>query len=129
MNEIIGLTDKGESVLILVLEPGNIHMLREGRPIQKHIQDYFPDGIPKKLDLVIHFSMTPFADSKKFREMAQIVVDEKSAKQVRPHCPECKSTIEQLGVWRNESVMALTFCSECGCIFGMVPSEIVKGLR
>jgi hypothetical protein len=128
MNELIAKGADGQTVLILVLEPGNINLLREGRPIDKRIHDYFPDGIPRKLELVIHYSETPLADSKAFAKMSKMTFDERSSKKVRPHCPECKSTIEQLGVWRNESRMALTFCSQCGCIFGMVPTEVANAL-
>jgi ribosomal protein L37AE/L43A len=42
-------------------------------------------------------------------------------KSQRPHCPECRSSIEQLGVWRSESPLWLAFCSICGCTLGSMP--------
>jgi len=90
----------------------------------------FPDGIPRRLELVIDFDETPLATAKKLSSEAEVAVDERSlVAPKQPHCPECRSTIEQLGVWRNESPMALTFCSVCGCVFGMVPSEIARDLK
>src|SRR4051812_45389844 len=105
MNEIVTQNAKGESTLILVLEPGNLFLLKQGNPIQKHLEAYFPDGIPKKLELVILFSETPNADAKEFAKMAQVVLDERSSVNQlrRPHCPECKSTIEQFVIMKNES--------------------------
>src|ERR1039457_1767158 len=120
MNQIVGINDDGMTFLALELEPGNIHRLRQGDPILLHVQDLFPDGIPKRLELVVSFSETPIASARKMSGQAEVVIDERSRVTKQPHCPECKSTVEQIGVWRNESPMALTFCATCGCIFGMV---------
>jgi hypothetical protein len=116
--------------MLMVLEPGNIERLKQGHPISKRIEDFFPDGVPEKLEVLIFFSETPVADAKEFSKMSQKTIDERTPEiqARRPHCPECKSTLEQLGVWRNESLIAIVFCSQCGCIFGTVPSEIMRSL-
>jgi hypothetical protein len=132
MNQLVGKDEHGNSILVLLLEPGNIHkMTKLGMPVDVRIEDFFPEGIPRKLRLTVAFSETPIADSKQLAELAEVALDERSqaSVKVRPHCPECRSTIEQLAVWRNESPMALTFCATCGCVFGMVPSEIARTLR
>lgn len=37
-----------------------------------------------------------------------------------PHCPECKSPIEQLGAWRSHDVpLWIAFCEVCGCVMGI----------
>jgi len=130
MNHLLMKDVNGKNVLVFVLEPGNVNLLREGRPISKHIEEFFPDGIPRNLELLIFYSETPVHDAKEFEKMSKMTFDERTpaSKTRRPHCQECKSTIEQLGVWRNESPMAITFCPQCGCVFGMVPSEVVKSL-
>jgi hypothetical protein len=130
MNFLISRNDKGEHIIVLVLEPGNIHRLKHGQPILQKLNDFFPDGVPKKLELGIFYSETPVADAKEFMKMSKTGFDERSFenKSRVPHCPECKSTVEQFGVWRNESIMAIVFCPMCGCTFGMLPSELVKDL-
>jgi Zn ribbon nucleic-acid-binding protein len=132
VNQLVGRDNDGTPVLILVLEPGNIHrIVSEANPIDLRVESMFPDGIPRKLRLVVAHSETPVADARAFAGMADVALDERTpkVKTTRPHCPECHSSIEQLGVWRNESPMAISFCVACGCVFGMVPSEIAKGLK
>ena len=130
MNHLLMKDDKGGNVFVLVMGPGNLNLMREGHPVSKRIEEFYPDGIPRKLEVLIFYSETPVHDAKEFSKMAQMSFDERAPanKQRRPHCQECKSTIEQLGIWRNESPMAIAFCPECGCVFGMVPSEVVKTL-
>jgi hypothetical protein len=129
MNHLTLRNEDGTMTLVFVLEPGNILKLTQGHPIEKHLADYFPDGVvPQRCDLVIMFSETPIADAKEFTKMAAITIDERAAREIRPHCPECRSTIEQLGVWRNESPMAICFCTQCGSVFGMVPQEVANAL-
>jgi Zn ribbon nucleic-acid-binding protein len=131
MNQLVGQDHDGSPGLILILEPSNIHKLFDNEPIDLRVESMFPDGIPRKLRLVIAHSETPVADAKKLAEMSDVSLDERTyrIKTKVPHCPECHTTIEQLGVWRNESAMALTFCVGCGCVFGMVPSEVVRQLK
>ena len=131
MNQLVGKKEDGTPFLALVLEPGNLQRLQQNQPIVMRIHDLFPDGLPKRLELMIDFSETPVADAKQFAKQAQVTLDERTAisKSKRPHCPECHTTVEQLGVWRNESPMALTFCTGCGCVFGMVPSEVARTLK
>jgi hypothetical protein len=132
MNQLVGKSADGTPVLCFILEPANIHrMVRERNPIDVRIESLFPEGIPRKLELVIAYSETPVADWKDMEKRAEVALDERASitRTTKPHCPECRSTIEQLGVWRNESPMALAFCSVCGCVFGMVPSEVAKGLK
>lgn len=123
---------KNGKMLICVLEPGNIQRLKEAKPIEFSLNEGpYEKGLPAKLSIVILLSETPIADSREFEKWLApegVKIDKRSESK-RPHCPECRSTIEQLAVWRNESAMALTFCAVCGCIFGMVPSEIAKGLK
>jgi hypothetical protein len=116
--------------LVLVLEPGNIYRMQQGDPVLKRLVDFFPDGVPKDLELLLFYSMTPIADAKEFAKMSKMTLDEREfmKRSIRPHCPECKTTIEQFGVFRNESAMAIVFCPECGCVYGMVPQEVVKTL-
>lgn len=128
MNQIVGKLENGTPFLALALEPGNLHKLRQGSPITLHIEDFFPDGIPKKLELSIFHSETPLADARALAKMADLVLDERSTTQKKPHCAECKSTVEQLGLWRNDSPVAVVFCSACGCVFGLVPSPVVSEL-
>jgi len=99
--------------------------MREGHPVSKRIEDWYPDGIPRKLELLIFWSDTPVHDAKEFSKMAQMSFDERAPaiKQTRPHCQECKSTIEQLASGENESPMAIAFCPDCGCVFGMVRAK------
>jgi hypothetical protein len=128
MNHLV-LNDPADNMpsLILVLEPGNFHRMTRGDPVVKRLHDFFPDGLPKRLKLVLFYSETPIADAKKFAQMAKQTVDLHTPEQkTRPHCPECHSTIEQFGVFRNESPMAIVFCPECGCVYGMVPQEVMK---
>lgn len=129
MNQFTGRAADGKQFVEFRLEPGNIERLKQGEPIAKRIEDLFPDGIPRRLQLIITYSETPVADARELKDMAEVVLDERSQVQKRPHCPECKSTIEQLGVWRNESPMAISYCAVCGCVFGMVPAEVARGLK
>lgn len=131
MNAATGTNKDGSRFLLIVLEPGNVHKLQKGQPMHFRIEDMFPDGIPRKLEVVIAHSETPIGDGKKLAEIADVALDERTPQNEnrRPHCPECRSTIEELGVWRNESLMALAFCAQCGCTLGMVPQEVVKALK
>lgn len=126
MNQLVGKDDQGNPVLVLILEPGNVHkIVNENNPIGLQVESLFPNGIPRKLRLVIAHSETPVADAKGLRELADVALDERMprSKAKVPHCPECRTTIEQLGLCRNESPMALVFCSVCGCVLGMVPKD------
>lgn len=132
MNQLMLKDKDGIDVLLLVLEPGNIYkLIDENKPIELRVEDNYPEGIPRKLKLGIFFSPTPVADARKFSQMTKITLDERTPQNEkrRPHCGECRSTIEQLGIWRNESPLAITFCPMCGCVFGMVPQEVAKELK
>ena len=118
MKQLVGTKTDGTPFVGLILEPGNLHRLRRKQPILLHIEDFFPDGIPKRLELLISFSETPIADAAALKDFADVVFDERSAVKKRPHCPECHSTIEQIGAWGNESPLVLIFCTSCGCVFG-----------
>jgi hypothetical protein len=126
MNKITGTHSDGRRFLALILEPGNIFRLCQKRArIMLRIEDEFPDGIPPKLLLEIHYSETPLADAAQLKGMAKMTFDERSAvtDKLRPHCPECHSTIEQLGMWKGDSPIALLFCAQCGCAFGSFPAR------
>jgi hypothetical protein len=134
MNRVYGEGKNGK-VVICVLEPGNIHKLVEERkPIEFSLNDGpWKHGLPAKVSIAIAYSETPIADSKQIREMMPDAhfTDTRTptSKSKLPHCPECRSTIEQLGVFKNESAIALVMCAVCGCVFGTVPSDAVKELR
>jgi|SRR5215467_3678392 len=128
MNQIVGKKDNGSSFLALVLEPGNLHKLRQGKPILVRIEDSFPDGIPSRLELALFHSETPVRDAQELRKMAEVTIDERTPVQEskRPHCPECRSTIETLGLQRNESPIAIVFCATCGCVLSTVPKAATE---
>jgi len=73
--------------------------MREGHPVSKRIEDWYPDGIPRKLELLIFWSDTPVHDAKEFSKMAQMSFDERAPaiKQTRPHCQECKINDRAVG--------------------------------
>lgn len=134
MNQLVGKTKDGSPFLALVLEPGNLHRLQRNEPIRVRVQDHFPDGIPKRLDLLIDYSETPVADAREFAQAAEIAFDERTpvTKQKRAHCPECKSTIEQLAALRNEGAPTVVYCAVCGCVLGILPigaAEYFEGMR
>lgn len=120
MNCIVGEDQDKKKFLALVLEPGNIHRLQTGLPIRVSVEGMFPDGIPKRLDLMIAYSATPVADARSLTDMAEVTLDERTpiAKDKRPHCPECRSTVEQVGVLKGDPISML-FCPSCGCTLGL----------
>ena len=129
MNKLWGRGVDG-NVLLCILEPGNVHKLKNNEPIDINLNDGpWKSGLPAKVHVVIAYSETPVTDAKQILkdypgEDQRTPVLEKQ----RPHCPECKSTIEQLGVWRSdEAPLWLSFCAMCGCVFGV--SKPVEGLE
>lgn len=124
MNKIF-TEDLDGKVLICVLEPGNIHKLVDERlPIRIALNEGpFEKGLPAKLTVLIHYSETPVADARELAQHSKSFEDQRApkVKTTRPHCPECKSSVEQLGVWRNDSPVWLAFCVMCGCVFGSMP--------
>ena len=132
MNKLYGEGPKGK-VLVCILEPGNLQKLKQNQPIEINLNDGpWKNGLPPKIEVVIAYSETPVADMRKFvRDFPAMAVDDRRtvvSESKRPHCPECKSTVEQLGVWRSdESPLWLAFCATCGCIFGV--SRPIEGLE
>ena len=123
MNQLVGTNSSGKPFLALVLEPGNLHKLQQHQPISIHVEDLFPDGIPKHLELAILYSETPIADARKLSGMAEVTFDERTPIQEskRPHCPECRSTIEQMGMMKHhESPIDTFFCAVCGCVLSVM---------
>ncbi len=126
--------DADGKLLICVLEPGNIHKLvAERLPIRIPLNEGpYEKGLPAKLNVLIYFSETPVADARELGKVAKVQIDTRSPKvnSSRPHCPECHSTIEQLGVWRSETPVWLIFCTMCGCVLGSTPraAELEKKL-
>lgn len=118
---MVGKKDNGGSFIALALEPGNLHRLRQSQPILLRIEDQFPDGIPKRLELMIAYSETPVMDARKLAQHAEVVLDERSAVMKRPHCPECRSTVEQFGMLTSDAPVNAIFCPTCGCILGIIP--------
>lgn len=108
--------------MMLVLEPANLHRLKNGDPVLVHVEDFFPDGIPATLELMVAYSETPHADAKEFVKMSKMTLDEKTPKlqAQRPHCPQCRSTIEQVGKFGQSGFpMTIFFCPLCGCTMGI----------
>jgi hypothetical protein len=132
MNSLVGTNDRGGQFIALVLEPGNLTRLKERKPIKVRIEDWFPDGIPGSLELLIAFSDTPIADAREFVKVAEMSFDERIhvARAKRPHCPECKSTIEQLGGLVNEGAPTVLYCPQCGCTLGVIMAgkDVLKGV-
>lgn len=131
MNKFVARGKDGRPIFGMVLEPGNLEKLKQGSPILEHIDSWFPNGIPRKLDLLIMHSETPIADGRKIAEMSDVTLDERTPRQktIRPHCPECKSTVEQLGLSKgDESPVATIFCAQCGCALGILPESAITSL-
>lgn len=128
MNRIFADGAQGK-LMLCILEPGNIHkLLEERKPIEINLNEPpYERGLPAKLTLVLAYSETPIADSHKIQEKlapGARILDARTPKleTSRPHCPECRSTIEQLGVWRSDkSPVWIAFCVMCGCAFGSMP--------
>lgn len=121
------------AVLACILEPGNIYQLTNHKPIEIDLNEGpWKDGLPPKVQIVIAYSETPVGDRKEFTKWVgeEHVEDRRkpvSEKKI-PHCPECRSTVEQLGVWRSDQApLWLAFCAMCGCIFGV--SRPIEGLE
>jgi hypothetical protein len=54
-----GREGSNEVLLLLVLEPGNLEKLKEGKPIHKWLNEFIP-GLPQKVELL--FAYTPDAE-------------------------------------------------------------------
>jgi len=128
MNQIVGKRADGTPFVALVLEPGNLHRLKRDQPISLRMEDLFINGIPQRLELIIGYSETPVSDARELRKNTEVALDERTAvsQTKRPHCPECESVIEQLGLMRNDSPVALVYCPNCGCVLGTLPGEGVE---
>jgi hypothetical protein len=135
MNKLYG-EDEHSKFLLCILEPGNIHRLTtERQPIEINLNDKdgpWAKGLPAKVTIHIAYSETPVSDASELRKlMPDLKIKDRRAAVVaakRPHCPECKSTVEELGVWRSEeSPLWIVFCASCGAVFGTTPP--VAGLE
>lgn len=122
MNQFVGIKNDGTPFLALVLEPGNLTRLQEAKPIRLRVDDLFPNGIPGRLELLISFTETPVADARELAKLSDVVLDERTprSKETRPHCPECKSTLEQFAMLQSEGPITTIFCPACGCSLGVV---------
>jgi len=130
VNVILAEKERGQKVLVMILEPGNIHRITHGEPVTLRVEDWFPDGIPRKLELVIMHSETPIADAHVLAKEAPFTLDERTPQyRSRPACPQCKSTVEQAGVGRNDSPVAFVFCVMCGAVLGVLPRREVEKLK
>lgn len=137
MNKLY-LSNRDGALLTLVLEPGNIHKLTtERQPIELKLHEGpWKGGIPPKVTLAILYSETPIRDAREIRELLTKEGNEVKFEDERtpvmktktPHCPNCKSSIEQLGVWRSkESPIWLVFCVMCGNTLGVTPPVEIAG--
>jgi Zn ribbon nucleic-acid-binding protein len=129
VNKLVFDTPKGPA-LLCVLEPGNVHALTHGEPIEFSLNEegMWPKGLPAKLTIGILYSETPVADAREIQKLLKPtskMTDLRTPKveATRPHCPQCRSTIEQMGVMRNESPIWLVFCVQCGCTLGAIPPQ------
>lgn len=128
MNMLYG-DGKNGKMIFCVLEPGNIHkLIDERKPIEIRLNEGpFERGLPAKLTVVIGYSETPVGDSVELEKMLSaqgVKIDQRSpvVRTKTPHCQECRSTIEQLGVWRSNTPVWLIFCVVCGCTLGSMPN-------
>jgi hypothetical protein len=123
MNQIVGRDQKGVQFVALVLEPGNVERIRRDEPIRVHLESLFPDGIPRRLDILIGYTSTPQADAEKLRSQAEVTLDERAAfNKTQPHCPQCKSTLEQIALYNNHTHV-IPFCPSCGCALGFYEAQ------
>jgi hypothetical protein len=99
MNQLVGRDKDGNVSVSLILEPGNLHRIKQGNPVDVRVEDLFPEGIPKKVRLLIFYSETPIATSRELEKQLYgrktVKLDERTPQieKQRPHCPECHSTI------------------------------------
>lgn len=125
MNHLAGRKEDGSRFYAMVLEPGNLKRLKEGKPIRVRVEDMFTD-LPQdfRCEIVIAFSETPVSDAREFAKEADMAFDERTAKslQKRPKCAACDSTMEQFGMLKNEGMPSPCFCPACGAVFGVVPA-------
>lgn len=120
---------KDGKLMICVLEPGNIDRLMKAQPIQIDLNDDagpFKNGLPAKMKVLILYSETPVTDSREFEKWLApeaVKIDQRTPviNTKVPHCPECHTTIEQIGVWRSNAPIWLAFCVGCGCVLGSSP--------
>jgi hypothetical protein len=128
MIHAVGTGEDGRAFIAFALEPGNIARLTErGEPIKVRIEDSFPEGIPRRLDVLVYYTETPVKTFNALRGRSAATFDERARSAPKQaHCPECKSTIEQLGVFRNDTPVAIVMCAVCGCVLGTVAAEAIR---
>jgi hypothetical protein len=134
MNKLYGSGANG-NVLVCILEPGNVHkMIAERQPVEIDLNEGpWKGGLPAKVRVVVAYSESPIRDAKEFRELVgdpALVEDKRSPvmESKYPHCPQCFSKIEQLGIWRSEQAPVwIVFCAHCGRTLGV--HEPIESLR
>lgn len=126
MNKILTEGPSGK-LLVCILEPGNLHRLQKGEPIEINLNgpELFPAGLPAKLSIAIAYSETPIADSREIRKHLKdggLHSDTRKSivENLRPHCRECHSTVEQMGICKSDPIW-FAFCSNCGSVLGAFP--------
>ena len=135
MNRLAGIKGDGKHFLMLILEPANINRLTQlDQPVRIHVEDMFPDGIPAQLELMLAYSATPMADASKFVKMSDMSFDERTPvmKAKKPHCPECRSTLEQIGNYSDSTFpVRIVFCPVCGCTLGISvdPAKVTPEMK
>jgi len=130
VTKLIAFKPNGQACLALELDPANIHCLKQDKPILLHLDKLFPLGIPAQLEILIAYTETPVASAASAKPIADVMVDERqvAGQAAHPHCPECRSTIESVGVLRNQTALAIAFCPACGCFLGLVASDLTRGM-
>lgn len=76
MNKLVGTKPNGDAFLVLILEPGNLHKLKNHQALFLRVEDMFPDGIPKRLEIDVFYSETPVKDLTELKALAEVAMDE-----------------------------------------------------
>ena len=63
MNTLIGKKQDGSRFVALVLGPADIAQLQQHDPIIVKVEEMFPDGVPKGLELAVFYNETPVTNS------------------------------------------------------------------
>lgn len=126
MNKILMDGPNGK-LLVCILEPGNLTRLQKGDPIEINLNspDLFGAGLPAKLSIAIAYSETPISDSREIQKHLKDGgrhTDTRAAvfENLRPHCRECLSTVEQVGLCKS-SPLWFAICPNCGCVLAVFP--------
>lgn len=71
MIKLSGETHDGRLIFMLILEPRNIELLQEGRPIRTDLQKLFPDMRP--VDVIVHFTNDPMKTIEELKLLTNVI--------------------------------------------------------